>query len=353
MFLYITADRVGTQTGGGSVTAHEASALATFAEQRNDHVLTASIDHAQPFKNPFEQDQEILGWVKDTCRHETPVLAHCYAGCLTETIAYLKSLGCKVVYTAAAHNVGLSMQEHQKLGVPFEYPHLTEPKLWRQYLKGYQEADVLVCPSIHSADIMRVYDCKQRIEVIPHGCHLPETTKPLPVTFTVGYLGSFGCDKGVRYLLKAWRKLAYKDAILMLGGRDSTSSWVQHLIATYGGGNVWCRGWIENVSDFYDDCSLYVQPSVTEGFGMEVLEAMAHGRAVVCSVGVGASDLLELDSCYPPMDVDVLCERIDRWHRRHKVGLEGGLMHNRSQASSFTWDKIHARYQNLWKEVLS
>lgn len=380
MFLYITADRIGTQTGGGSVTHHESQALHELGLDHDGVHTPISIDHTQPPKNPFEQDKEILQRVQDACKHDHPILAHCYAGCLTETVAYLKSLGCRVVYTAAAHNVGLSMQEHEKLGVPFDYPHLTDPKLWKQYLGGYQNADVLVCPSSHSADVMRMYDCKQRIEIIPHGCYLPACktcsgygevneggipglcdvckgsgavpTKPLPDVFRVGYLGAFGPDKGVRYLLEAWKKLAYKDAVLMLGGRDSTSPYVRQLIEQFGGGNVVLRGWVDNAENFYNDCSLYIQPSVTEGFGMEVLEAMSCGREVVCSAGAGAADLLEPDWWYSPTDVDALAGLIDRWYQQHKDEAMGEGHYNREQAVQFTWDKIQARYRKLWLEVL-
>lgn len=353
MFLYITADQIGKKSGGGSVTYHEQFALTELAGQQGSCVVPVSVDHTQSPKNPFEQDQEILQRVKDACKYDHPTLAHCYAGCLTETIAYLKSLGCKVVYTAAAHNVGLSMQEHEKLGVPFDYPHLIEPKLWKQYLGGYQNADVLVCPSTHSADVMRMYDCEQRIEIIPHGCYLPETIKPLPATFVVGYLGAYGPDKGVRYLLEAWKKLAYKDAVLMLGGRDSTSPYVRQLIEQFGGGNIWCRGWIDNAEDFYNDCSLYVQPSVTEGFGMEVLEAMSCDREVVCSAGVGSVDLLDREEwAYDATDSAALCLQISHCYGRHKCGDWIESEYNCKRAKLYTWDKIQIRYCKLWLEVL-
>jgi len=39
-------------------------------------------------------------------------------------------------------------------------------------------------------------------------------------------------------------------------------------------------GFVENLVDFYKQISVYIQPSITEGFGITPLEAMAYGRPV-------------------------------------------------------------------------
>ena len=45
----------------------------------------------------------------------------------------------------------------------------------------------------------------------------------------------------------------------------------------------------EDLLQLYNACDLFVFPSFYEGFGLPVLEAMACGRAVVCSQHVGAA----------------------------------------------------------------
>ena len=177
--------------------------------------------------------------------------------------------------------------------------------------------------------------------------------KPFPKTFTVGYLGAVGADKGLRYLMEAWRKLNYKDALLVIAGRDSTSPFVTDFLwPRFGGGNVHFMGWVKDVADFYNQVSVVVQPSVSEGFGIEVLEAMAHGRPVICSNGAGAVDVVgpRDNVVFTAGDVDGLVGLIDQM--KTVAHLEEYGRQNRERAKELTWAKIRERYKVLWRELL-
>ena len=400
--LYITADQVGIQTGGGVVTFNESEAMKVLGpcevwgrEQlpTGGHVVGGL--HPSAYNEPWGWDLHAYEKLH-LPRTESFRLAHFYAGTFSTTVDRLRRSGCKVTYTAAAHDVQASRRAHEELGVPFNYLHLTDPKLWERYVRGYLEADVLICPSTHSANVMRGFGATNRIEIIPHGCSLPECnlchgTKvvfegnrhlpeddpgyswehpcpvcegtgiapitPLPPQFRLGYLGSYGADKSVVTLLKAWKKLNYSDAVLVLGGRDSNSQWTHALLqhCDYPR-NVVLTGWVDDVSTFYNSISCYCQPSLTEGFGIEVLEAMVYGRAVICSTGAGAVDLLEFGMTFPAGDVDALAQQIHLCHTNWKLGgtafPQMGRT-NRLLAERYTWPKIRKRYMDLWRELLS
>jgi glycosyltransferase involved in cell wall biosynthesis len=342
MNLYLTADRIGIPTGGGLVTHQELLALKALGPVQ-------AISLTKPSYDPFEQDQQILARVKEVVK-ETPQLAHCYAGCLTETVAYLKSLGTKVTYTAAAHDIQASKRAHEDAGLPFHYPHLTDPGLWARYVAGYLSADVVVCPSMHSKVCMESYGAR-RVEVIPHGVDGPNVIHPLPSRFTVGYLGAYGPDKGVRYLLEAWKELNYRDGLLILAGRDSTSPYVRQMVEQFGGGNIHLMGWVDSVADFYNAISLYVQPSITEGFGCEVLEALAYNRAVLCSDGAGASDVVPEWYRFVAGDVEELESKIDQVRMRGCCQPPGGYPFWKDEASKYTWYKVRLCYIYLWRSL--
>ncbi len=352
--LYITADKVGTETGGGKVAAQELQALQTLG---TEPVIRISREELGDCQDPW-------GWDERACCFRDwfvlqPKLAHFYSGTFGQTVDRLKWNGCKIVYTIAAHDRDVSRQEHEKMGAGFPYIHLTNSNLWKRYIYGYQIADVIVCPSTVAARTVRAYGKEfenKRIEVIPHGVDLPpiESLKPHPNQFTVGYLGSYGFDKGVRYLLEAWKKLNYKNATLLLGGRDSTSPFVRQMIQTFGGGNIELVGWVDNTKDFYDRLSLYVQASASEGFGLEVLEAMACGRPVICSDGAGAQDVIPLGPEFKvhARNSNYIADAIDCSKTKRSNDLEaiGWIM--RDAAENYTWDKIRDRYVQLWKELI-
>lgn len=355
--LYLTADRIGTTTGGGVVTANEVAALKSLGDCRV--VSRAEMELSQAAA-PLAPTLDVEPWKWDALAYHQfgndVKLAHAYAGAFGNCVAKLKASGAKVTYTAAAHDIAASRREHEKLGIKFDYPHLNDPHLWDRYVRGYLLADALVCPSRHSADVMRNFGYSGRIDVIPHGVHLPpDPPRPLPTRFTVGYLGAVGPDKGLAYLLMAWKKLNYPDADLVIGGRESRSEFVHRLVQAFGGGNISLAGWVENVSDFYNAISLYVQPSVTEGFGIEVLEAMAHGRPALCSTHAGAADVAHDLWKFPPADANALAGAIDGYKKQFPLLSETwsrGTNPWVERAGMFTWDKVRERYIALWRELL-
>lgn len=353
-FLYLTADRIATETGGGIVTLNESEALESMGPC---HIISRAEIGTEVYNRGVSISEP---WGYDGIAESlVPVgvtLCHAYAGTFGKTIRRLKDMGAKVCYTIAAHDRVVSREEHERLGLLFPYPHLTDEALWRRYIEGYRLADVIVCPGTVPAATVRAYGpefAAKRIKIIPHGCELPETVAPLPQTFVLGYCGAISADKGIVYLLQAWKKLAYKDAMLVIGGTGSMSPFMYQLVEHFGGGNIHLAGWQTDMSRFYNGLSCYVQPSATEGFGIEVLEAMAHGRIAFCSEGAGAADIVRPERRFVARDVDSLASLID--YVRREAKSDGYLAHegamDRIRASAFTWDKIRERYCELWRSM--
>lgn len=350
MNLFITADKIGIETGGGIVTHKEKEALSELG----DDVIVVSLTDEERGKDPFAQDAIMCEQVRSlyySIYPDKPKLAHCYAGCLGETVRFLKSIGTKVTYTTAAHDKDESRREYERLGIPFNYPHLIHPGLWAKYIEGYMLSDVLIVPSTMSAAVKRVYGRKGPIAIIPHGTDIPKEVSSYPAEFTVGYLGAIGPDKGLIYLLQAWKELNFVRQLvkgnLILAGKYTDTPYAYDMIHKYGGGNISVLGWQNHVSDFYNQISVYIQPSVTEGFGIEVLEAMAYGRPVLCSRGAGAVDLVPEENRFNARDTislknAILMERVttneqERW---------------RKIASKHTWEIVKEKYKALWRKLV-
>ena len=347
--LYITADEVGADTGGGSVTGHESLALREFAKSAGAGAAV-EIWSSRNAERPWGADAEAAKRLRER-PDLRPALAHLYSGTFTETVRILRERGCKVAYSAAAHSIKISREEHEARGLPFPYPHLTEPDQWSRYVEGYLLADAVVCPSSLSAGIMREHGCRGAV-VIPHGVRIPPATKAPPGRFSVASLGQLaGPDKGVVHLLRAWKLLGYADAVLTIAGYGTEA--LLDLVRQEGGGSIYLRGTVPSVGDVYDACSLYVQPSASEGFGIEVLEAMAHARPVVCSDGAGACEVVKgAGVVVPKRDPKALAEAIDAYRRKPERLFPDGEK-GRALAEAFAWDKIRARYCDLWRSMLA
>lgn len=336
MLLYVTSDKIGDQTGGGIVTAHELEALQTLGP--------VDVINTQSTLDPFMSEKNIQ--ISDFSKYK---LAHFYAGTCPELVKKLKENGVKVTYTVAAHDVDLSREEFQNLGMSFNFAHLNDPILFDKYVGGYRDADVVISPSTAAEKINKKYGCKSTT-VIPHGCHLMSSKAP-PKVFNVGYLGQIGPDKGLRYLIEAWAMLNYKDSILNLAGRHTPE--LIGLLRHFNKGNTIVWGWVKSVEDFYNACSIYVQPSVTEGFGIEVLEAISCNRPVIVSDGAGAADCVgNCGFVFEKRNVKQLADYIDKLKKENDLRNE--MSKNcRQQVQKYTWDVVKQQYISLWKGMLN
>jgi glycosyltransferase involved in cell wall biosynthesis len=337
MFLFITADRIGVETGGGLVTKNELDALVEMGQ--------VTVINPPPTADPFATENVIPDFDLSKIK-----LAHFYSGTFPKLAKKLKDAGIKITYTAAAHDVKLSKEEHEKNGFQYNLPHITNPELFEKYLFSYRVADRVICPSYHSKSVMEGFGCN-KITVVPHGCELMRPSKRYPKTFTVGYLGQIGPDKGLIYLLQAWNKLGYKDAVLQIAGRQSMG--LLPLTRQMKKGHINLMGYVKSIENFYNSCNIYVQPSVTEGFGIEILEAINCHRPVVVSDGAGGADCV--NGCglvVPKRNIDELAGAIDKLKTDQETFA---FMANNCAENSrrYTWDKIRAEYQKVWKEVLA
>ncbi len=357
-FLYVTSDRIGrANTGGGVVTGNECQALSEMGS-----VVKVDEGDFGPAARGIGQrpcwiDDEVLAATLINSP-DTPRLAHFYAGTFSKSIALIKSKGCKVTYTCAAHDKEVSKREQDLLGIRPSYaelyPHLVVPELWQRYVQGYRDADLVICPGKAPACTMKEYGC-ERIAIIPHGVNLPtpEAIKPMPTgPLVVGYMGSYSADKGVRYLLDAWRRLDYQDgATLRLAGAQAEWGKIGWMVQRFGGkGKIELVGWQKDVADFYAGLHLYVQPSATEGFGLEVLESLAHGRTALCSNAAGAADVVAETLVFEACNAEQLAEKID-WCG---AIVQQDMMDLTPEwyAKPYTWGKIRERYKETWRGLL-
>ena len=116
--------------------------------------------------------------------------------------------------------------------------------------------------------------------------------------------------------------------------------------------------WLGRVSDddlkaLYRAAVALVHPSLLEGFGLPVLEAMASGTPVICSNATSLPEVAgEAALYFDPMDVDGLATAMERClqDRGLRDSLrERGLL----QARKFSWEETARRTLAVFDQVLS
>jgi glycosyltransferase involved in cell wall biosynthesis len=152
-----------------------------------------------------------------------------------------------------------------------------------------QAAELIVCASEITRRSLRESGLASApIVVVPYGCPTPGTVSserhPGPTRFI--FVGSGGPRKGLHHLLSAWRDLAPADAtldlVLATNELDIPSLPRLTVHSKLDGGAL---------GGLMDRADVLLLPSLLEGFGLVLTEALAYGCHLVGSRNTGLPDL--------------------------------------------------------------
>lgn len=106
----------------------------------------------------------------------------------------------------------------------------------------------------------------------------------------------------------------------------------------------------EELTALYRGAEALVFPSLFEGFGLPVLEAMASGTPVVTTTTSALPEVAgDAAVLVPPSDPAALADGIDRALRDGAALRTAGL----ARAATFRWDALAATTRQVYEEVLS
>lgn len=195
----------------------------------------------------------------------------------------------------------------------------------RMQLQEFKETDLILCPSGSVKESFeRAGIPAAKLAVVPHGVDLKaETTfaerstdnsKPLRVL----YVGQLHYRKGLRYLALAMSDIDSRVAQCRVVGPDFGLS---GLAGQKGEDRLERIGPKKGAEllDEYRSADVFVLPSLEEGFGLVVLEAMRAGLPVIITSAVGAKDFVTdgvEGFIVPPGDAEFLAEKIF-WMQAH------------------------------------
>lgn len=345
--IYATNSPIAREGHGGAVVGfHELEALTDMSapQQIFQRIGKLFYEDAYP-DNPFMYDYFIASLLKEP---EQIDMAHFYGSNFSITSKRLSKA--KKFATIPAHNLDISLQEwtteFTKYWSP-PPPHLTDANLFAFMCQWLTEVKV-ICPSTVSAKFL-----KERLginaTIIPHGTDIPPTVDFNRQQFNVLHISQFGPDKGQIYLLKAWEKFATPDKPVTM---TLCSNVAESLTQNKHGLKVVFGIPEQQKTELYNKASVYVQPSVTEGFGLTVLEAMAHGTPVIVSEGAGVKDIItdgQEGFIVPIRNPDAIVEKLQFMYNYPQEAMRMGY-NARITAEKYSWDKIEARYVQLWNQ---
>jgi glycosyltransferase involved in cell wall biosynthesis len=225
-----------------------------------------------------------------------------------------------------------------------------------------RDADVVVVPSQATVDdcIAHGFD-PARLRLVPLGVHQHRAGSDdveavrrrhgLDRPYLL-WVGTVEPRKNLPTLLRAFAAADPADLDLVLVGQQGWNEDLDRLVAPVAR-RVKIVGFVDgdDLPALYAGARLFCLPSLREGFGFPVLEAMAQGTPVITSTGTSTAEVAgDAAVLVEPTDVDGLAEAIRSLAVDPVRSAELGEL-GRRRASAFTWERNAELLVRAYREV--
>jgi glycosyltransferase involved in cell wall biosynthesis len=193
---------------------------------------------------------------------------------------------------------------------------------------------------------------------VPHGVHQLSLQLPCRREDIILFVGTLQLRKNIIRLLEAFESAYCSGWKLILAGAPGGyggSEIAERINNSRYRDKIEVTGYVppEELEKLYSRASIFAFPSLDEGFGIPVLEAMAHGVPVLTSnrpalAEIAANAAILVD----PLDTKAIAEQLKQLMQnpelREQLGEKGT-----AQAHQFTWARtVHDTYA-IYKELVS
>jgi glycosyltransferase involved in cell wall biosynthesis len=242
--------------------------------------------------------------------------------------------------------------------------HVT-PRGLKFFRRGFElvkkDADLVLCPSQATIDAVSKAGVESaRLRLVPLGVRAAAAAEGdierVRTRYELGspyvmWTGTIEPRKNLGRLVEAFRGLDEGLDLVLVGPKG----WNEDLARLTAGieNRVKVLGFVpeEDLGPLYAGAEVFCYPSLLEGFGFPVLEAMAQGTPVVTSSGTSTEELagdaaIVVDPRDPAAIAEGLRSVLEDPVRADKLGAAG-----RTRASEFSWERTARLLQDAYAEV--
>src|SRR6266480_1769207 len=234
------------------------------------------------------------------------------------------------------------------------YPHHYTRHSRQVFRRGLEltrrHARLVMCPSLATkAACEEAGIGSERLRVVPLGVRMgpprPELSEEVRRRYRLErpyilFVGTVEPRKNLHRVIEAFRELDAVETELILVG---PKGWREDVGDPLDGlrGRARALGYVprDDLDVLYAQAAAVVYPSLAEGFGLPVLEAMANGAPVVTSAGTATEEVAgDAALLVDPLDVGAIAAALRRLIDDRALAAALGAA-ARARASTFTWER--------------
>jgi glycosyltransferase involved in cell wall biosynthesis len=232
-----------------------------------------------------------------------------------------------------------------------------------QAKRAANNSDLIIAVSQYTAkqvqDLLNVPS--SRIRVVPHGIHQLSLDLPVQREEVILFVGTLQLRKNVIRLVEAFEQAYLPPWRLILAGAPGGyggSEIAERIANSRYRDKIEVTGYVtrEELEKLYGRASIFAFPSLDEGFGIPVLEAMAHGVPVLTSNRPALAEIAaDAAILADPLQTDAMAAQLR--NLMQDSGLREELrVKGIAQARQFSWARTvretYAVYQELTTDRL-
>ncbi|MBX9830436.1 glycosyltransferase family 4 protein [Candidatus Babeliales bacterium] len=275
----------------------------------------------------------------------------------------IRKTGAKIIIESGSCHILAQMrilqQEYAKHGLMF--PPINQ-RVIDKMMAEYEQADYIMTLSSFARQSFIDQGIKaEKVLCVPCGMDVSyfaaQPQKKDPSNFRVIFVGLAGVRKGVHYLIEAWASLdlpARSTELLIVGNVQKDLKQVLAGMKIPANVNFFGSTTRETLRNLYHSSDLFVLPSLEDGFGMVIGEAMAAGLPVVCTTSTGAPDIITHGKegfLVPPANSTALAEKILELYQNAEMRCAMGRA-GQETIQHFTWDIYGTRIYDVYKTLV-
>lgn len=314
----------------------------------------------------WERIEAYLGWVATesfdrwAARNLAPCsIVHALSSwCLYSGMAGRERYGALVVCDRGSAHLrfedSILREEAARLDVQRD---ASDPRILEKHDAECRLADIILVPSefARRSFIANGVD-GGKIRVVPLAVDLG-LFKPVSTSddkFRIIFAGRVGIGKGIVYLLQALQRMRGDDIELLVFG-DARG--FERALRPFDMSRVKWRGTVTQrvLAEEMAHGSVFVLPSLSDGFGMVVAQAMACGLPVIVSENTGAADIVTdgINGFVVPIrDSEAIFERLQRLYSCPEARVEMGRAAYAAATGFGGWGEYARKILNVYSDAM-